>query len=177
MVGLASQTEWVGLVSESGSPLEGAHVAGFDQGMRYACPKCRIVRLTASEASVDGFRGKGVDVVFPVPGPETVRIASEVGAAGIWIVWIGEVPSEVPAASVAGRVAFELESLILAALDDLVAGRPGAAWPFAIENGGLYLADLNDEAISPGRQRLVQEAYDSVASGELDIGIDIIEGQ
>jgi basic membrane lipoprotein Med (substrate-binding protein (PBP1-ABC) superfamily) len=170
IVGLTSQTQWVGLVTESGSALEPQLLEGFDQGLRYGCPKCRLVQFPASEASVDGFRAQGVDVVFPVPGPSTAEVAAELGAAGLWIVWIGNPPESLPTASMAGRINLELEPLILAALEALLNGDAGSAWPYAIHNGGLVLAQLNDEAISPGRQRLVWEAYDSVATGELVIG-------
>jgi hypothetical protein len=36
---------------------------------------------------------------------------------------------------------------------------------------------VDPEAISPGRQRLLQAAYDAVAAGQLDIGIDPVSGQ
>lgn len=170
ITGLTSQTGWVGLVEGSGSELEPQQLEGFDQGLRFSCPRCRLVRFSASEVSVDGFRGQGVDVVFVVPGDDSAEITGELGVAGLWIVWIGELPAGSPIASIAGRVGYRVEPLLLAALEALIQGEPGSAWPYAIENGGISLAEMNVEAISPGRQRLVQEAYHAVASGELAIG-------
>lgn len=170
ITGLTSQTGWVGLVEGSDHPLEAQLVEGFDQGLRYGCPRCRLVRFSASETSVDGFRGQGVDVVFVVPGDDSAEISDELGAAGLWIVWFGELPAGMSMASIAGRVAFTVEPLVLAALEALIEGAPGSAWPYTIENGGILLAALNDEAISPGRQRWVLEAYEAAASGELAIG-------
>lgn len=174
MAGLISQTEWVGdLTSTGGGPSaddQSAYLAGFGEGLAFGCPRCRRVSLTLGEASVDGYRGQGVDVVFVVPDPETAPVAIALAEAGIWVVWIGDVPPALPAASIAGRVGFAMEPLLFNALDALAAGEAGQAWPYLVQNGGLALADLNEQAISPGRQRLLLEAYQALADGELAVG-------
>ncbi|MGH2621331.1 MAG: hypothetical protein ACRDHG_12295, partial [Anaerolineales bacterium] len=148
---------------------------GFEAGLRYGCPKCRLVRSPASEATVDVFRGQGVEVIFVVPGPEAAQVAARLAEGGQWLGWVGELP--VPDLRVAGQVVFAADGLIQQALDALQAGQTGAAWPYAIENGGIRLGKLDPEAISPGRQRLLQEAYEAVAGGQLDLGIDPATGQ
>ena len=175
MVGLAGETGWVGLVEGTGGPFTAIYKGGFVHGLRYGCPKCRLVSLTASEATADGFRGQGVEVVFVPPGLLAAEVAARLAAGGLWLVWIGDDPIE--NAMLAGRVVFAPDDLVLAALEALVAGEPGAAWPYSIENGGILLADVDPEAISPGRQRRLHEAYDAVAAGNLDIGIDPLTGQ
>lgn len=175
MVGLAGETGWVGLVEETGGPFAAIYKGGFEHGLRYGCPKCRLVSLLASEATADGFRVQGVEVVFVPPGPLAAEVAARLAAGGLWLVWIGDNPIE--NAMLAGRVVFAPDDLVLAALESLVAGEPGAAWPYSIENGGILLADVDPEAISPGRQRRLHEAYDAVAAGNLDIGIDPLTGQ
>jgi hypothetical protein len=74
-------------------------------------------------------------------------------------------------------VVFAVEPLIEQALEALVAGEPGTAWSYAIENGGIRLGEIDPEALSPGRQRLLQEAYEAVAAGRLDLGIDPATGE
>ena len=175
MVGLAGQTGWVGLVEGTGGPLEPVYRAGFEAGLRYGCPKCRLVSLSASEATADGFRVQGAEVVFVPPGLLAAEVAARLAEGGLWLVWIGEVPIE--KAMLAGRVEFAPDLLIVSALEALLAGEPGTTWPYTIENGGILLADVDPEAISPGRQRRLHEAYDAVAAGNLDIGIDPLTGQ
>jgi len=175
MVGLAGQTGWVGLVEGTGGPLEPVYRAGFEAGVRYGCPKCQLVSLTALEATTDAFRGQGVEVVFVVPGPAADEAGAQLAEGGLWLVWVGDLPT--PNLRVAGQVVFAVDGLIKQALEALQAGQSGAAWPYAVENGGIRLGEVDPEAISPGRQRLLQEAYDAVAAGQLDIGIDPASGQ
>jgi len=182
LAGLASQTEWVGELYPAGAsddPIQGAYRDGFAQGVLLGCPKCRVVSLSSAEASVDGYRGQGVDIVFVVPSPETQAQAAALAQAGVWVVWSGPLPEALSAASsgLAGRVSFELQPLLLEALEALAGGAAGQAWPYSIQNGSLVLADLNSAAISPGRQRLLEEAYQAVASGDLALEIDMREGQ
>jgi hypothetical protein len=176
MVGLAGQTAgWVGLVEGTGGPREPVYRAGFEAGLRYGCPKCQQVISPASEATADAFRGQGVEVIFVIPGPAAAEAAAQLVEGGLWLVWVGELPT--PELKVAGQVVFEADGLIQQALDALQVAEAGAAWPYSIENGGIRLGGVDPEAISPGRQRLLQEAYDAVAAGQLDIGIDPVSGQ
>ncbi len=175
MVGLAGQTGWVGLVEGTGGPLEPVYRAGFEAGLRYGCPKCRLVSSPASEATVDGFRGQGVEVVFVVPGPGAGEAAARLVEGGLWLVWVGELPF--PGPKLAGNVVFAAEELILRALEALQAGETGAAWPYSIENGGIRIGVVDPQAISPGRQRLLQEAFQAVAAGRLELGIDPVTGE
>ena len=175
MVGLAGQTGWVGLVEGTGGPLEPVYRSGFEAGLRYGCPKCRLVTSPVSEATADGFRAQGVEVVFIIPGPAAAEAGAQLAKGGLWLVWVGDLPT--PDLRVGGQVVFAADGLILKALDALQAEQFGAAWPYAIENGGIRLGEVNPEAISPGRQRLLLEAYEAVAGGQLDLGIDPITGQ
>lgn len=171
MVGLAAQVEWVGQVTGVGAAHAAEYQAGFEQGLKVGCPRCRLVSLSLEEATVDRFRAQGVQVVFVPPAPEALPLATALGQAGLWLVWIGELPEDFPVAALAGRVAFDSQPLVVPALQALLGGSAGQAWSYTIENGGIVLADVNEQAISPGRQRLLQEAYQAVATGELDIGL------
>ncbi len=72
-----------------------------------------------------------------------------------------------------GRLIFKDGPLVLLALDDLVASGEGKAWRPSIESATLIPVDINDQLLSPGRQRLLEEAYGAIAAGELDIGTDL----
>ena len=58
-----------------------------------------------------------------------------------------------------------------------MAGEPGTTWPPSLELGSLSIGELNPEAISPGRERLVHEAIESLLADELDIGVDPLTGE
>lgn len=168
MAGLASRTLWVGAVGGTGGLQEAAYREGFGQGLLLECPRCRLVELSAAEMSVGGFRGQGVDVVFVVPGPQAASAAKTLAAAGLPMVWVGEPPSG--GDQWAGRVTVDPSQAVLAALDQLLATGEGQAWVSSIENRAISYTDLDPALISPGRQRLLDEALQAVASGELDIG-------
>jgi hypothetical protein len=170
MTGLASQSGWVGQVTGTGGPHEADYSAGFTQGLLWGCPKCRLVSHTAAEMSLDGFRGKGVDVVFPLPGPAADEVAEVLGAGGLPMVWVGE--GGPPAETRVGRVIFEPDGLVVPALEALMETGEGTAWPYSIESRTILRVDINADLLSPGRQRLLDEAYEAIAAGELDIGTD-----
>ncbi len=170
MTGLASQSGWVGEVTATGGPHAADYSAGFMQGLLWGCPKCRLVSQTAAEMSLDGFRGKGVDVVFPFPGPAAHEVAEMLGAGGLPMVWVGE--GGPPAEMRVGRVIFEPDGLVVPALEALMETGEGTAWPYSIERRAILLIDVNADLLSPGRQRLLDQAYEAIAAGELDIGTD-----
>ena len=168
MIGLASETGWVGQVTATGGPDETAYNAGFTQGLLWGCPKCQLVSQTAAELTLDGFRAKGVDVVFPFPGSTTDDAAGVLAGGGIPMVWVGE--GGPPQEALIGRLVFEDGPLVSLALENLLTTREGQAWQPSIESHSLLPVDISSEFLSPGRQRLLEEAYEAIAAGELDIG-------
>ena len=170
MSGLASQTGWVGQVTDTGGPDEQTYSAGFTQGLLWGCPKCKLIGQTAAEMTLDKFRANTVDAVFIIPGPEADEAADALAGGGFPMVWVGE--GGPTAEALIGRLIFIEGPLVLLALDDLVATGEGQAWRPSIESASLNPVDINDEFISPGRQRLFEEAYGAIAAGELDIGTD-----
>jgi len=170
MAGLASQSGSVGEVTATGGPQEAAYSAGFSQGLLWGCPQCELVSQPAAEMSPDGFRAKGVDVVFPIPGPAADEVAEVLGAGGLPMVWVGE--GGPPGETRVGRVIFEADRLVIPALEALMETGEGEAWPYSIESHTILIVDINEDLLSPGRQRLLDEAYEAIAAGELDIGTD-----
>ncbi|MEC4688520.1 MAG: hypothetical protein VST64_09470 [Nitrospirota bacterium] len=170
MTGLASQTGWVGQVTDTGGPDEQTYSAGFTQGLLWGCPKCQLIRQTAAEMTLDRFRANTVDAVFILPGPEADEAADALAGGGFPMVWVGE--GGPTGEELIGRLIFMDGPLVLLALDDLMATGEGQAWRPRIESATLIPVDINDEFISPGRQRLFEEAYGAIGVGELDIGTD-----
>ncbi len=168
MTGLTSQTGWVGLVTDTGGPDEQAYSAGFTQGLLWGCPKCQLISQTAAEMTLDRFRANTVDAVFIISGPAAEEASDRLAGGGLPMLWVGEGGPTVEA--LIGRLIFVEGPLVLLALDDLVATGEGQAWRPSIETATLIPVDINDEFISPGRQRLFEEAYRAIAAGELDIG-------
>lgn len=70
----------------------------------------------------------------------------------------------------------EPEALAAPALTALLSGEPGRAWPYAVESQSIAFENLNPQALSPGRERMLQEAWQGLASGQLQIGVDPVSG-
>ena len=179
LAGLASESGWVGRIDGTGGEAEAQTIyqASFMHGLRYACPGCRLVTAAASEATVDLFRGNGVDVVWAVPGPEADAVLAALAEGGLWVVWAEHAPAGVRPEQIAGGAGFAPEAVVAEALDASLAGEAGRDWAYDVASGSLGFAGLNGDAVSPGRQRLLLEAQEALRTGALDTGIDPQTGQ
>jgi hypothetical protein len=171
MTGLASQTGWVGQITATGGEHEADYSAGFVQGLLWGCPKCQLISQTAAEMTLDRFLANTVDVAFPFPGPEAAWVAETLTSDGLPMVWVGE---EGPTGdALVGRViVFEEAVAVIIALEDLITTGEGSVWQSSIEIQSIFPLDINPKYLSPGRQRLLYEVYESIAAGELDIGTE-----
>jgi hypothetical protein len=141
--------------------------AGFEQGARYSCPRCRVVQVAPGFDPAEFVRD-GVAAVFVPPGPGASEAAERAGAAGLWVIdYAGR--GDVSQEHVAARIRPAPEALVGPALQALADGREGESWSYSVETGSLLVTDLRAEAISPGKQRLAQEAWDSLATGRLQL--------
>lgn len=177
LAGLVSQTRWVGLITDTGGEHEALGRMAFVHGLRYGCARCQLVEASAAEIRPEIMTGEWVDVVSAVPGPEAESGLSLLAEAGLWVVWTSEPPSGVVEERLAGGVRFAPDVLVDQALEALLAGEEGRGWPYSVEDGGIQLAGLNAEALSPGRQRVLEAAYQALAEGELDPGLDPATGE
>ncbi len=177
LAGLVSQTRRVGLITATGGEHEAVGRMAFVHGLRYGCARCRLVETGAEEIEPETLAGQGVDVVSAVPGPEAETGLSLMAEAGLWIVWTSEPPSGVAEERLAGGVRFAPEALVEQALEALLAGEGARGWPYSVENGGIQLTGLNAAALSPGRQRVLEAAYQALAQGGLDPGLDPVTGE
>ena len=160
--GLATSAGSVGLTPGTGEGAE-TFAAGFDEGLRYTCPKCRQEQV--SEPARPPF---GVDVVAISPNSDPIAGVPKEGAP--WLIVIGEADLGEWADRAAARVRPAPETVVKSALAHLLDGDVGQEWNYAVEDGGLQVDILLPEAISPGRERLLREAESLLASGFLVVG-------
>ena len=168
MTGWASDTGWVGEVTHTGGADEAAYRVGFMQGLLWGCPKCQLISQPVSEMTLDRFRANTVDAVFTYPGPEAHDAAELLSGGSIPVVWVGD--NGPPAEMLVGRIAIDEGFTILQALEDIVQTGEGRSWQPSIETWSIVPEDVNPDLLSPGRQRLLEEAFFAIAAGELDIG-------
>jgi hypothetical protein len=167
LTGYTGEGRAVGLIeADTGDMMEELR-AGFEQGARYSCPRCRVVQVPPGFDPAEFVRD-GVAAVFVPPGPGASEAAEEAGAGGLWVVdYAGR--SEVPREHVAARIRPAPEALVGPALQALADGREGESWSYSVETGSLLVTDLRAEAISPGKQRLAREAWDLLRGGQLQL--------
>lgn len=170
MTGLASQS-WVVASITGGGEHDAVYLAAFERGLKYGCPRCWPEMVGAFGATADELVSRRVDAVFIAPGAGQLS-PSFTTTGFLRFVYVQEAPPELSPDRIAGYVIFDSQPLVLEALEGLLAGEGGRAWPYAIDNGSILLGPLNSEGISPGRQRLLEEAFDLLASGELDVGTE-----
>lgn len=176
IAGLASRTGVVGLVDEMGGARDRVMAQGFVQGVRYICARCQIVRQAAGEATAQRLSATLTDVLFVVPGPDYEGVWQRLAAARVGAVWVGKAPEAVGQERWVGGVVFAPETLIRPALEALFAGEPGKAWPYSVAQGGLRL-EGGVASLSPGRRRLLEQAWQALADGSLDTGLDPVSGE
>ena len=161
VAGLATRSELIGVVPGAGEA--GGWRTGFEQGVRYSCPKCQL-----EDVSDPGRPSFAMDVIGIPPQAEITPTAP--AAAAPWLVVFEEAPAGW-SEWVAARVRTAPEALVGPALTRLAAGTAGEAWVFATADGGLAI-EIERRAISPGRERLLREAEARLAAGILVVGGD-----
>ena len=172
LAGLATRSGWVGLIDST----EGRHAevdeAGYRAGVRYGCPRCTILTWTPDEITPDALRANAIGVLFALPGPGAEAGLARAEGVDLWVAWMEAPPASVPVERLAGGVGFDLFGPLRRALEAALAGAAGTMWPYAAENDGLALVDPNPEALTPGRARLLDEAWAGLREGTLAIDLD-----
>jgi hypothetical protein len=158
--GLATETGLVGLVEGADSGEADAFHSGFEQGVRYMCPKCRLE--VVPDAGDPSF---SMDVVGIAPGADL----GQAGGSAPWIVVYGDVPTADWADRTAARIHPAPEALVAPAMQAVWDGEAGRAWDFAAVTGSL-VTEIDSRAISPGRERLLREAEANLRDGYLVVG-------
>jgi hypothetical protein len=160
--GLATGSGLVGFVPGMDSGEAEAYRSGFEEGLRYACPTCRVE--TVSDPGQPAF---SMDVIGISPG--VGLDGGEVGSNITWIVVFEDSPPDGWTERVAARVRMAPEAIVGPAMQALWEGDSGRAWDFAAATGSL-VTEIDPQAISPGRERLLREAEASLREGWLVVG-------
>ena len=169
LAGLTSPSGAVGLI---GDPADEPYQTAFLHGLRYLCVGCSLVGLAPEAASVSAFRAKAVDVVAVLPGAAAGSAAQSLAGAGFWLVLVDQPAEPFDPNELAARVVFEAGSMLTGALEALLSGQPGQAWPYSVESGSIRVVEVNPAALSAGRQLLLDEVVRALAAGSLDPGVD-----
>ena len=169
LAGLISQSGAVGLI---GDPAEDPYQTAFLHGLRYLCVGCSLVGLAPETASVDVFRAKGVDVVAVLPGAAAGLAAQTLAGSGFWLVLVDHPAAPFDPNEVAARVVFEAGSMLTGALEALLSGQPGQAWPYSVELDSIRVVEVHSTALSAGRRQVLDEIVGALAAGSLDPGVD-----
>jgi len=169
LAGLTSPSGAVGLI---GDPADEPYQTAFLHGLRYLCVGCSLVGLAPEAASVDAFRAKAVDVVAVLPGAAAGSAAQRLAGAGFWLVLVDQAAEPFDTDEVAARVVFEAGAMLTGALEALLSGQPGQAWPYSVELGSIRVVEVNPAVFSAGRQLLLDEVVGALAGGSLDPGVD-----
>jgi hypothetical protein len=152
LAGLTSQSEAVGLV---GDPADEPYQTAFLHGLRYLCVGCSLVSLAPEAASADAFRAKAVDVVAVLPGDGAGSAAQTLAGTGFWLVLVDQPAEPFGPNEVAGRVVFEAGSMLTDALEALLSGQPGQAWPYSVELDSIRVVEVHSRpragAAAPGQ--------------------------
>jgi len=169
LAGLISQSGAVGLI---GDPADEPYQAGFLHGLRYLCVGCSLVGLAPDASSVDAFRAKAVDVVAVLPGAAAGSAAQTLAGAGFWLVLVDQPAEPFDPNEVAAQVVFEAGRMLTGALEALLSGQPGQAWPYSVELDSIRVVEVHSGALSAGRQQLLDEVVEALAAGSLDPGAE-----
>jgi hypothetical protein len=177
LAGLVSRTGWIGLIDSTGGAHLAVDEAGFQAGIRYSCPICRVLTWTPGEITTDALRANTIDVLFALPGPAAAEGLAPAEGVDLWQVWLEALPGAMPADHVAGGIGFDLRGPSVHALNAASSGQSGAVWPYSAALEGLALVNSNSQALSPGHLRIFEEAWRGLADGSLTIGIDPLTGE
>ncbi|MEX0787747.1 MAG: BMP family ABC transporter substrate-binding protein [Anaerolineales bacterium] len=177
LAGLVSRTGWIGVIHSTGGPHAAVDEAGFQAGIRYSCPICRVLTWAPGEITTDALRANTIDVLYALPGPAAADGLAPAAGVDLWQVWLETLPGAIPADHVAGGIAFDLRGPTLRALEAVAGGEGGAAWPYSAALEGLALVNPNSAALLLGHRRIFDEAWRGLADGSLTIGIDPLTGE
>lgn len=172
LAGLATRSGWVGLIDSTDGGHAEVDEAGYRAGVRYGCPRCIILRWAPDEITPDALRANAIGVLFALPGPGADAGLERAEGVDLWVAWMESPPTSVPVERLAGGVRFDLFGPLLRALEAALAGAAGTGWPYAAENDGFALVDPNPEALTPGRARLLEEAWAGLREGTLAIDLE-----
>jgi len=196
VAGFATQTQTVTVIGDPNS-IEGRNYRnGFLHGVRYTCPKCRVLNIDVMDLN-DGAEPSATaakyvildsDVFFAAAGEAGDQALVAAAQAGAWVIGSGGDVyqtrfgggASAGAEKVLTSVYFDPGAAVYQALAAFHAGQPlTSAQPFSAANGAIHLAPYRDPqgVLSTLDQRDIATALAQLADGSLDTGIDPATGE
>ncbi len=121
---------------------------------------------TEWQAAADVLVDKAVRTAFIAPGAGDEALLAYLAGAGVQLIGTSSPPPDAQDQWIAS-ITPDVISPLKAMWPELLAGNGGLSLP-----ASLTIGDINPELFSSGRQRLVEEMVESIASGVIDTGIN-----
>lgn len=195
LAGLMTETNVVGIVAGMEIPPVKKFRNGYEQGVAYVCPECRVIGVyidsftdpargrTAAEAQM----GEGADVIFGAGGP--TGSGGILGAAqeGAWVIGVDQDEywttfrggTEAGSDRLISSAMKRVDVSVYNAIRDAVLGQfEGGTALFEAANDGVGLAPFNEAegAIPDDVRARLDEIFRMLADGTLDTGVDPVTG-
>jgi hypothetical protein len=184
MAGLVAPEWKVGILSQKDTPGGDAARTAFENGFTFYCGSCRnplfpqpagiypiIVRIPTDAkpgeytAYADLLLHNIVKVAYVYPEIATPELLSYMAQTKMLLIGQTLTGEEVRSHWIAS-IQPDIVSAIKNIFPDLVAGKGGKVVPTP-----LFLADVNPDLLSQGKQRLVQEVLDGLQNGTIGTGV------
>lgn len=161
---------------------------GFTQGVRYSCGICQTIvvpidveRENGAEA-ITRLQRQKADVLLPALnhtlGAEVTQMSATTG--GLWVIGLGRDYSITLNSGGSTRIAISIlrkpDEVIIQLIKTLMSGGSAKTVTLSATNSGLRLSPKFASEISPAATRLMKDAFDLLASGLLDVGVDFATG-
>lgn len=119
------------------------------------------------QAAANTLIDRAVKTVFIAPGAGDTSLMELLARSGLFMIATSPPPPEITDQWVA-TISIDLTSTLATILPELIAGHGGLT--FAPD---LELTNINEQVLTPGRQRLIEDIIREIQGGLVDPGVDI----
>lgn len=180
--GFATATDRVAAVGEAVTPTGRSYRNGFQNGVRYSCPKCRIDFAdwpdSGNQAQI--LFAAGTDVFFhAVAGDDGQAAAAALASQGAQVITAYPPQAGASAELFLTSVYVDPAGMLQAALAAYQAGHPASGQqPFSLAAGAITLAPYQDPGsrLSPLDRQDIEAVTQRLADLSLETGIDPATG-
>ena len=160
---------------------------GFTQGVRYSCGICQtiVVQLDVEKENgveaITRLQRQKADVIFPALntslGAEVTKLSATTG--GLWVIGLGR-DYGITLNGGSNRIAISIlrkpDEVLVQLIKTLMSGGSTKAVTLSATNGSVRLSPKFSSEISPAAVRLMNDSFDLLISGLLDVGVDFATG-
>lgn len=195
LAGQMTKSKTVGIVAGMEIPPVKKFRNGYEKGVAYVCPDCRVVGVYI-DSFTDPARGKaaaesqiaeGADVIFGAGGPTGSGAILGAAQQGVYVIGVDQDEylttfkngAEKGADKLLSSAMKRVDNAVYASVMDTVKGTfKGGTIVFDAKSNGIGLAPFHDteKDIPQEVKAKLDEIYKKMASGELDTGVDPVTG-